>query len=430
MTERTSSSAAGERRTSVPPARRPSRAPGSGQGAMDPVLYAVVVGLVGFGVVMVYSASFVFAEQRYGDGSHFLVRQAVYAVLGLALMGLVARLDRRWLQRLGRPALAFSALLLLAVLAGLGHKAGGATRWIAVGPIHVQPSEVAKLALVLWLADSLARKSERLRDFSVGFLPHIMVAGLLGLLCLGQPDFGSAVVIGLLTFTMLFAAGVRTGYLLGAVLAAAPLAWWLVVSSPYRLRRIQAFLAPFEHRSDAGYQLVESLLGFAHGGLSGVGLGDSRQKLLYLPEAHTDFIAAIVGEELGFVGVGLLVGAYLVIAWRGLRAALRAGDSHGTWLAVGATTLLVLQALVNLGVVLAMLPSKGLVLPFLSYGGSALLVDCVAAGLLLNVSRGLELRDASAPRPLSWLRWPGRAGRGGRPSRPLRTVAAQRRRAS
>ncbi len=376
--------------------------PAGASAPFDPVLYAVVVGLVGFGVVMVYSASFVFAEQRYGDGTFFALRQGVFACVGLLLMHVTARLDRRWLQRLGRPALAFSALLLVAVVGGLGHRAGGASRWIALGPVHVQPSEVAKLALVLWLADSLARKSERLRDFSVGFLPHVLVAGVLALLCLAQPDFGSAVVLGLLTATMLFAAGVRTGYLLGAALATAPIAWWLVSSSPYRMRRVRAFLEPFEHRSGAGYQLVESLTGFASGGLYGVGLGDGHQKLLYLPEAHTDFIAAIVGEELGFVGIALLVSAYLVLGWRGGRAALRAGDSHGTWLAVGASALLLLQASINLGVVLGLLPSKGLVLPFLSYGGSALLVDCVAAGILLNVSRGTVVEDAGAPRP-----WPG-----------------------
>ncbi len=385
------------RRNSVPPDHaRSARA----SRPFDPVLYAVVVGLMGFGVVVVYSASFVFAEQRYGDGTFFVARQGLFALLGWVVLHVTARLDRRWIQRAGRPALLFGALLLVAVVAGLGHRAGGASRWISLGPFHVQPSEVAKLALVLWLADSLARKSERLRDFSVGFLPHVMVAAGLGALCLVQPDFGSAVVLALLTATMLFAAGVRTGYLLGSALAAAPLLWWLVASSPYRMRRIRAFLAPFEHRSGAGYQIVESLISFASGGVGGVGLGDGHQKLLYLPEAHTDFIAAIVGEELGFVGFAALLAAYLFLGWRGLRAALHAGDSHGTWLAVGASGLLLFQALINLAVVLGLLPSKGLVLPFLSYGGSALLVDCVAAGLLLNVSRGLAMPEASRARPL------------------------------
>ncbi len=229
-----------------------------------------------------------------------------------------------------------------------------------------------------------------MRSFTVGFLPHLMMAGLLMLLCLKQPDFGSAVMIGLLTFVLLFTAGARVGYILLAVLLAAPVAWALVTNSPYRMRRIQAFLEPFEHRYDVGYQIAESLMSFGAGGATGVGIGDSRQKLFFLPEAHTDFISAIVGEELGFVGVLCLILAFTALVYRGLRVAMRAVDEYGCYLATGITVFVGLQAFTNLAVAMGMVPTKGLVLPFISYGGSSLLVNCAAIGILLNVSRRRE----------------------------------------
>ncbi|MDW8362537.1 MAG: putative lipid II flippase FtsW [Myxococcales bacterium] len=365
-------------------------------GEVDAVLAAVAVALVAFGVVMVFSASAVLSDRAYGDGTHYLVRQALYAVAGLVVMGTLSRIDYpRW-HRLTLPLLAAVTLLLLAVLLGWGRTAGGATRWIALGPIHVQPAEAAKLVVVLWLARSLAAKRERIRTFSIGFLPHALVAGVLAALCLAQPDFGSALMIVLLTFILLFTAGARTGYLLGALLAALPLLWALVAGSPYRLRRIEAFLDPFAHRLDAGYQISESLLAFGAGGLTGVGLGDSRQKLFFLPEAHTDFIAAIVAEELGLLGVLGLLGAYALLFARGLRAALRAPDAYGLYLGIGATTFVGVQALTNLAVVTGLLPTKGLALPFVSYGGSSLLVNCAAVGLLLNLSRVRAADDGAS----------------------------------
>lgn len=359
-------------------------------GPADPVLTAAIVALVGFGVVMVFSASSMFADERYGTPFYFLARQGIFAVLGLGLMLAMARFDYHRFRPLTYPILGGAVILLFVVLLGMGRSAGGAARWIQLGPINVQPAEAAKVAVILWLAYSLSKKTEKIRSFQVGFLPHILVAGFLMLLCLKQPDFGSAVMIGLLTFVLLFAAGARLGYLLGGLLIAAPMIYLLVAMSPYRMRRIQAFLEPFEHRYGIGYQIAESLMSFGAGGATGVGLGDSKQKLLYLPEAHTDFISAIVGEELGFVGMLCLVAAFSLVVVRGLRAAMRAPNEYGTYIAIGITFFVGAQAFTNLAVAMGMLPTKGLVLPFISYGGSALLVNCAAVGILLNVSRARE----------------------------------------
>lgn len=357
------------------------------RGELDGWLLFVSIALIAFGVVMVYSASAVWADRYFHDGQHFLLRQSCYALVGVAVMVVLSRVPFSLYQRATYPVLGLSLLLLVVVAIGFGHRAGGASRWISVGPVHIQPAELSKFALILWLAYSLSRKGEQIRSFSVGFLPHILVSALLMLLCLGQPDFGSAVMIGLLTVLMLFTAGAKLGYILTIVVAATPLAWALVATSEYRLRRLRSFLEPFKHRYGAGYQVAESLISFGSGGVWGNGLGDSKQKLFFLPEAHTDFISAIVGEELGFVGVGMLVLAYGLLIWRGLRAAWRAKDEYATYLAVGITAFLGVQSMTNLAVAMGMLPTKGLVLPFVSYGGSSLLVNCASVGILLNASR-------------------------------------------
>jgi len=324
------------------------------------------------------------------------VRQGVFALIALPMIVAIARIDYHRYRPLTYPLLAGVVGLLAFCALGFGHSAGGAARWIAIGPIHIQPAEMAKVALIFWLAYSLSKKHEKIRTFSIGFLPHVLVAGFLMLLCLKQPDFGSAVMIGVLTVVLLFASGVRLGYILGAGLLAAPVVYLLVVGEEYRMRRITAFLDPFGTRQGAGYQVAESLLSFGSGGLSGVGIGDSRQKLFYLPEAHTDFISAIVGEELGFIGLSFLVLAFVLVFWRGMRAAFSAVDEYGSLLAVGITMFIGIQAFTNLAVAMGMLPTKGLVLPFVSYGGSSLLVNSAAIGVLLNVSRPRRSADAGA----------------------------------
>ena len=356
-------------------------------GPIDVSLAATLVGLIAFGVVMVYSASAVYADRMYGDGTHFLIRQTIFAAVAFVLLAASSRIDISLLRRSTYPILLIAVVLMLAVALGFGRSAGGATRWLRIGPINMQPAELAKFAMILWLVHSLAKKSHRVRSFSIGFLPHVIVMGLLMLLCLAQPDFGSAVMIALLTFVVLFAAGAKAGYLLGGVLVALPIGYAAIASSPYRMRRITAFLEPFEHRQGAGYQITESLLSFASGGWAGVGLGDGRQKLLFLPEAHTDFVSAIVGEEFGFLGVAALCLAFAWVVLRGLRAAWRSHDEYAGYLAAGMTLFIGLQAFTNLAVALGLLPTKGLALPFVSYGGSSLLVNAAAAGLILNVSR-------------------------------------------
>lgn len=358
----------------------------SSAGSVDPVLAATVVALVGFGVVMVYSASAVQATLQYHDPQFFLKRQSAYAVAALALMWMTSRIDYRRLYKLTYPVLAVVGVLLLLCVIGLGHSGGGAARWLSVGPVHVQPAEMAKVALVIWLAYSLAKKAERVKTFAVGFLPHVLVAGVFMLLCMKQPDFGSAVVLLLLTFTMLFVAGAKIGYILGASILGGVLGAAAIRFREYRYERYLAWLHMDQHRQDLAYQPFQSVMSFGSGGTTGLGLGRGLQTL-YLPEAHTDFVAAIVGEELGFLGVAALCAAYLVLVVRGVRVALRAPDDFGSFIAFGLSTMFGAQALVNLSVALAILPTKGLTLPFVSFGGSSLLVNAVAAGILLNISR-------------------------------------------
>lgn len=368
------------------------------RGAMDPVLAAVVIGLIGFGVVMVYSASAAAATVEQHDPQFFLKRQGAYALVSLALLFAIARFDYHRLYKLTYPVLVGVAGLLIACVVGFGHTGGGATRWLSIGPVHVQPAEMAKLAIVLWLAYSLAKKANRVKTFTVGFLPHVLMAGVFMLLCLKQPDFGSAVVLLFLTFTMLFVAGAKVGYILGASILGTAFGAFAIRSSAYRYARYLAWLNMDEHRQDLAYQPFESVMSFGLGGPTGVGLGRGLQTL-YLPEAHNDFVAAIVGEELGFIGVLALSAAFLLLVLRGVRAALRAPDDYGAYLAFGISTMFGVQALLNLAVALSLLPTKGLTLPFVSFGGSSLLVNAAAAGLLLNISRQGETKEASDVTP-------------------------------
>lgn len=361
---------------------------------VDIVLAALIVALIGFGVVMVYSASAVQATLHLHDPQFFLKRQAAYAFVGLTLFFVLGAVDYHRLYKLTYPVLGGVGVLLLLCIAGLGHSGGGATRWLALGPVHIQPAEMSKLALVCWLSYSLAKKADAVKTFTVGFLPHLLVAGLFMLLCMKQPDFGSSVVLLLLTFTMLFVAGAKVGYILGASILGGVFGAVSIMSKQYRLDRYMAWMNMDQHRADLAYQPFQSVMSFGSGGTWGTGVGKGLQTL-YLPEAHNDFIAAIIGEELGFVGILALCIVYLALVARGVRAAYRAPDDYGSYLAFGISTMFGVQALVNLCVALAILPTKGLTLPFLSFGGSSLLVNAVAAGILLNVSR--QGMDVPAP---------------------------------
>jgi cell division protein FtsW len=370
----------------------------SGDGPVDTVLAAAVVALIGFGVVMVYSASAFEATVRFGDAQHYLKRQGVYALAGLVTMWLASRFDYQHARKLTYPLLMLVVGMLVATIAGFGHRAGNAYRWLALGPIHIQPSEAAKVVLVLWLAYSLSKKKkEQVKTFWVGFAPHMIIVGMLMAFCLKQPDFGSAVVLLVLTFALMFIAGVRLSHIVISSIGFAAAGATLIMSSAYRYERLLAWMNMEDHREGIAYQPFQSVMSFGSGHIWGTGLGRGLQ-VLYLPEAHTDFVAAIVGEELGFIGVIVLIGLYALIVARGIKIALEAADDYGTYIAAGLSVLLAVQVLLNLSVAMAILPTKGLTLPFVSYGGSSLLVSAGAVGLLLNISRR---RQQAAKKPPS-----------------------------
>ncbi len=357
--------------------------------SLDGLLLGSLLLLIAIGAVMVYSASAVTAEARLHDQFFFLKRQLLAAAVGTALLVAALQLGHRRVERLTYPILVVTVVAMAAVLVpGVGRTAGGARRWLDLGAFSFQPAELAKVALVLYLAKSLARKREKVRLFSIGFVPHVLVAGMLMVLCLAERDLGTVLILALLLFTLLFAGGTRVSWLVGAGLCALPVVWQLVAGTPYRRARIIAFLDPFGHRDGAGFQIVESLIGIGNGGWLGQGLGQGKGKLFYLPAAHTDFIAAVIAEEAGLLGVALLLGLYVVVVWRGLRASWNASDAFGCYAALGITTLIGAQALVNLSVVFGLVPTKGLTLPFVSYGGSSLMTLLAASGILLSVSAG------------------------------------------
>jgi cell division protein FtsW len=366
-----------------------TKLPARERGAMDVTLAAVVIALLGFGVVMVYSASVIEATVVFRDPQYFLKRQALYAAGAFLLTLGLSHVDYHVYRRFTYPILGAVTVLMVMSVIGFGHSGGGAARWLALGPIHIQPSEAAKLALVLWLAYSLEKKRENVKSFSIGMLPHLIMAGLLMVLCLKQPDFGGASVLLFLTFTLLFVAGARLGYLLGAAMLGALFAVWAVRFTAYRWERMLAWFNMAEHRQDLAYQPFQAVMSFGSGQTAGMGVGKGLQ-VLYLPEAHTDFIAAIIGEELGFLGILGLCTVFLVIVARGVKIALSAEDEYGQYIAIGISVLFGAQALINIAVAMSIFPTKGLTLPFVSYGGSSLLVCATAMGILLSISRRSE----------------------------------------
>jgi cell division protein FtsW len=351
-------------------------------------LFGIALMLVSIGVVMVYSASAIVAADRFRDPYFFLKRQVFWAALGCGALWLAVRTDYRRLEKFVLPLLLLAGVLLVFVLIpGLGVSVNGSRRWLRLGPFSFQPAELAKLALVVYLAAFLARKREEVDDAWRGLVPPLAVGGVLAALVMLQPDLGNAMTLLVLTIGLLFLAGAKMQWLAMLAIPAIPLATIAVWMAPYRMRRVFAFLDPWQDPRGAGFQIIQSWLAFGSGGVFGRGIGESRQKLFYLPEAHTDFIFAIIGEEVGFLGATLVVVLFATLIWRGLRVGLRVADPFGAYLALGITVLVATQTLVNLGVVTGMLPTKGLPLPFLSFGGSALLMTMLATGVLLNISQ-------------------------------------------
>jgi len=351
-------------------------------------LLLATAGLAGLGVVMVFNASYFFAQNRYDDPLLFFRKHVMALVWGTVALVLVSRVRLQWFERLAFPlAACFAVALVLTLIPGLGVVRGGARRWLALGPFSFQPSEFAKIAIVLFLARTLSMRRDKLREFTTGLLPPLVAVGVCVLLIVAQPDFGTAAIIILVLGLMLWGGGARSAHLVGLVLLAVPPVIYAVIHAPYRLRRVLAFLDPWRYSQDIAFQLVQSLIAFGSGGLTGVGLGESQQKMFFLPEAHTDFIFALVGEELGVLGALGVLALFALLGMRGFRIALRHPDSFGSLLAFGLTVLILLEAIVNVGVVVGLLPTKGLALPFLSYGGSALLCTMTEVGILTALSR-------------------------------------------
>jgi cell division protein FtsW len=348
-------------------------------------LLAASLLILAIGILFVYSTSSITAEKNFGSAHYYLFKQGVFAILGLGFMTAFALIDyHRWLKL--TPFFYATAVIgLVVVLTGLGHSAGGSSRWIRLGGFSLQPSEFAKLALVFYLAHSLANRREKVQDFREGFVPTLVFSGVIMGLTLLQPDFGTTMTMLVLMAIMLFVAGTRLLYLAGGAVFASPIVYWLLFSADYRRRRLLAYLDPWSDPTGNGFQIIQSYYAFASGGWLGRGLGDGRQKLFFLPEAHTDFIFAVFGEEAGFLGVIFLILLYALVVWRGFSIAREARDEYGSFLATGLTVAFGVQAAINMAVVMGVLPTKGLTLPLMSYGGSALVINMMALGVLQSV---------------------------------------------
>jgi len=355
----------------------------------DALILVLVLALSGLGLVMLLSASTIMAEQRFGDAYFFFRPQLRNLVLGLGLMLVLSRVPYQFWVRRAYPALAACLIGLgLVLLPGVGHEVSGAHRWLRLPGFSLQPSETAKLAMVIYLAYSLSRKGPRNASLIYGLLPHLTLIGLTVGLILAEPDLGTAFSVALIAFIMMCVAGIKLWHLVALSLAGSAVLYYEITGYAYRLRRIAAFLDPWSAPQDAGYHIIHSFYAFASGGLLGQGPGASQQKLFFLPEPHTDFIFSVLAEEIGLVGV-LVVGAlFLTLVVRGLAIALAAAarDKSGVYLALGCTLVVAVPAFINMAVVTALIPTKGLPLPFFSYGGTNLIVCCAAMGLLMNVS--------------------------------------------
>ena len=374
-----------------------------GKHGKERLLIIVTLILVLMGILMVYSASAVLAGRWYGDATFFLKKQLLWVGLGLAIMYLFSRIPYHYWQKITFPLLLLTAGALFAVLTPMfGGEINGSQRWLRLGSFSFQPSELARITVVIYLAAYLVKRKESLNDFTKGFLPPVITVGFLMSLILAEPDFGTAVVIGLVAGILMFVGGIRLRHLSGTLLLSLPILYALIIGVGYRKERLMTFLDPWSDPTDKGFQIIQSFLALGKGGATGVGLGEGWQKLFYLPYPHTDFIFAVIGEELGLIGTITTLCLFVILAWCGVGIAFSAPTPFGQYLAFGITLLIVLQAQINVAVVTGLLPTKGLTLPFLSYGGSSLVANLAAIGILLNVARferpgGRQPREKNDP---------------------------------
>lgn len=356
--------------------------------APDFILFIVTLALLTIGVVMVFSASQVAALQDFNDSYYFLKRQLLWALIGIGAMLVIMRIDYWRYREFILPFLLVSFVLLVLVLVpGIGKVVNGARRWIDLKFTSFQPSELMKIALIFYTAHGLAAKQQHVRSFTRGMLPFLLVMAAACVLILAQPDLGTAVSLAGTVYFMLLAAGARWSHLAGVAGAGLAAVAAAIAASDYRRERFLAFLNPWKDPSDTGFHIIQSLYALGSGGLFGVGLGRSHQKFLYLPERHTDFIFAIIGEELGFLGVMVVLALFFLLIWRGYTIALKAPDTFSSLLVVGFTSMIAIQVIINVGVVTGSLPVTGIPLPLISYGGTSLTFTLMGMGVVLNVSR-------------------------------------------
>jgi len=354
----------------------------------DYVIVTAILLLLAIGVIMVYSASAAYSYHRYDDAFFYAKRQLLFAGLGVFLMFVISNLDPRRFAEWAKIGIILCFLLLIVVLIpGVGLLRGGARSWLGIGAFSIQPSEFMKLAMIAFLARYLSEHANSMHRFTSGLLPPLAIVGAAFALIMMQPDLGTGTVLVGTGIAMIYAAGARLSHLGGLGLLGMGGFAALVLAAPYRIKRITAFLNPWQDPLGAGYHLIQSLYAIGPGGLMGLGLGMSRQKHLYLPEPHTDFIFSILAEELGFIGAGTVIVLFAILVWRGIRVAIMAPNLFSSLLATGVTAMITIQAVINIGVVTGAFPVTGITLPFLSYGGSSLTLTLAAVGILLNLSR-------------------------------------------
>lgn len=352
----------------------------------DRYLILVTFILLCFGLVMVYSSSGIVVGEKISDQFFYLKKQLLWAGISIIFFSFFLVVDHKYLQKMAIPLIVFVGILLVGVLF-FGRTINGVRRWFSFGPLNFQPAEVAKFGIVVFMADYLDRRRSKIKNFFNGFLPVIVIVSFLIVLIIIQPDLGIPVIIVLVSLLILFVAGAKISHLICLVLISVPLLYFAIISKQYRLQRLLVFMNPWEHPQSSGYQLVQSLMSIGSGGIFGRGLGQSQIKKFYLPEAHTDFIFSIIGEELGFIGVVFIIGAFVFFLYRGYKISKNANTFFGTLLAIGITVTIVVQAFINIAVCSGCIPTKGIGLPFFSYGGSSLVFTLSAVGIMANISQ-------------------------------------------
>jgi cell division protein FtsW len=368
----------------------------------DLPLIGATLFLLSWGTVMIYSTGGVYADLQYNDGQYFLYKHLIHILVGLAVMGVALIVNyNKWQQYSIWFMLGMLVLLILVLIPEIGHEVKGGRRWLRMGSLSLQPAELLKVVLIIYVASYLERKQEVLASFFRGLTPNFIVTGIYLFLVLLQPDFGTVVLIATTVLLMLYVGGGRPVHIFTSLIGVGIIGGLLIASHTYRIRRMLAFLNPWDDPYDSGFQIIQSFIALGTGGWLGRGLGESLQKRLFLPDAHTDFIFAIIGEELGFLWVCVLIILFVVFIWRGYWITWNATDAFGKHLAFGATTILSLQIILNLFVVVGLLPTKGLPLPFISYGGTSLVVAMFLTGLLLNISASLHSKEAQLENGLS-----------------------------